>query len=375
MPVSGQVSGQVSPGFEPVRDVFEETFEAGEELGAGFCAILDGEVIIDLKGGYADRQKERAWDGETLVPVYSTTKGISALVIASVIAKLDEGYETKVSKIWPEFGAAGKADVTIAQVLSHQAGLVGFAEPIDPDLWLDPPALAAELATLEPLWEPGTAHGYHPSTWGYLAGEIAKRIDGRSLGTILREDICVPASIDFHIGLPAEEHDRVGDIMKPREMPRLGDLNEFNKVAFLTKWAAPGRGGAAWREIEIPSANGHGTAKSVAQLYGIYANDGHLDGKRLIPADSFAALTKRRVIGEDLVLPFVTEFASGVMRNNLGIYGPNGETLAHSGWGGSLALGDPDRRLSAAYVMNRQSSYLQGDPRARRLVDALYGCL
>lgn len=370
-----EIRGHVASGFEPVRDVFAETFEAGEELGAGFSAILDGEVIVDIQGGFADRQREKHWDEETLVPVYSTTKGVSALVIASVIDSLNEGYETKVAEVWPEFGAAGKAEVTIGELLSHQAGLVGFPEPIDPGLWLDPDGLAAALAELEPLWEPGTAHGYHPTTWGYLAGEIVKRITGRTLGTILREAFCGPAGVDFHIGLPDSEHGRVAEIQRPKELPQLGELNDYKKTAFLTKWASPNRGGGEWRRIEIPSANGHGTAKSVAQLYGLYANGGKLDGKSLIPETSFRELTRRRVIGDDLVLPFVTEFAAGVMRNNLGIYGPNTETLAHSGWGGSLALGDPDRHLSAAYVMNKQSSYLQGDPRARRLVDALYGCL
>lgn len=369
------IRGRVASGFEPVREVFEETFEAGEELGAGFCAILDGEVIVDIQGGKTSRAGDKDWDETTIVPVYSTTKGVSALVIASIIGDLNEGYETPVAEVWPEFAAAGKGDVTIGQLLSHQAGLVGFAEPIDPDLWLDPDGLAAALAELEPLWEPGTAHGYHPSTWGYLAGEIVKRITGRTLGTILKEDFCGPAGVDFHIGLADSEHDRVAEIQRPRSMPVLGDLNEFKKTAFLTKWAAPGRGGADWRRIEIPSANGHGTAKAVAQLYGVYANGGKLGDKQLIAEESFRELTRRRVIGDDLVLPFVTEFAAGVMRNNLGIYGPNPETLAHSGWGGSLALGDPDRHLSAAYVMNKQSSHLQGDPRARRLVDALYGCL
>ena len=370
-----EIRGHVAHGFEPVREVFEQNFDAGEELGAGFTAILDGEIIVDLQGGFADRKREQVWDERKLVPVYSTTKGISALVIASIIGELDEGYETPVGAVWPEFGAHGKEQVTIGELLSHQAGLVGFAEPIDPELWLDPGGLAAALADLTPLWKPGTTHGYHPTTWGYLAGEIVKRITGRTLGTILREDFCGPSGIDFHIGLADSEHGRVADIQRPKELPKLGELNDYKKTAFLTKWASPNRGGADWRRIEIPSANGHGTAKSVAQLYGVYANGGTLDGKSLIPDTSFRELTRRRVLGEDLVLPFVTEFAAGVMRNNLGIYGPNPETLAHSGWGGSLALGDPDRHLSAAYVMNKQSSYLQGDPRARRLVDALYGCL
>ena len=365
----------VAPGFEPVLDVFEETYSAGEELGAGFTAILDGEVVVDLHGGFADRDKTKPWDEDTIVPVYSTTKGVAALVVARIIREAPDGYETPVSLFWPEFAAAGKQDITIGQVLSHQAGLPGFKDPIDPDMWLDPPALAAALADTEPLWEPGTAHGYHPTSWGYLVGEIVQRLTGRSLGTILREEICAPNAIDFHIGLPKEEHGRVAEIMRPREMPQLGELNEYNKVAFLTKWASPSRGGAAWRSIEIPSANGHGSSKAVATLYGLYANGGKLGADQLIPEDAFGRLTARQVLGQDLVLPFVTEFAAGVMRNNLNIYGPNPETLAHSGWGGSLALGDPDRHLSAAYVMNRQSSYLQGDPRARRLVDALYGCL
>jgi len=344
-------------------------------LGAGFSAFLDGSLIVDLHGGFADRQKQRAWDATTIVPIYSTTKPIAALVLARIIDALPAGYETPVSAIWPEFAAHDKSHVTIAEAVSHQAGLPGFTDAIDPGLWLDPSACAEALAALAPLWAPGSAHGYHPLSWGYLIGEIVRRIDGRSLGTILREEIAAPAGIDFQIGTPASEHARVADIMRPRALPDLGEINSATKAAFLTKWASPDRGGAIWREIEIPSANGIGSAKAVAALYGLYAHKGMLNGTRLIPEASFEALTRSRVVGQDLVLPFVTEFAAGVMRNNLGIYGPNPDTLCHSGWGGSLALGDPDRGLSAAYVMNRQSNSLQGDPRARRLVNALYDCL
>ncbi|MEO0608665.1 MAG: serine hydrolase domain-containing protein, partial [Pseudomonadota bacterium] len=187
--------------------------------------------------------------------------------------------------------------------------------------------------------------------------------------------IAGPAEIDFQIGTPAPDHARIAEIMRPRALPDLGEINDATRAAFLTKWAAPDRGGAVWREIEIPSANGIGTAKAVAALYGIYAHGGLLQGRRVVSEAAFDALTQSRVSGQDLVLPYVTEFAAGVMRNNIGLYGPNPETLCHSGWGGSLALGDPDRGLSAAYVMNRQSNSLQADPRATRLVQALYGCL
>ena len=369
------VSGFTAPGFEPVQKAFADNFAEDKELGAGFAAYLDGELIVDLKGGFADRKKQHAWTDETIVPVYSTTKPIAALVLASVVDALPAGYETAVADVWPEFGVNGKTGVTIGEMVSHQAGLPGFIQPIDPGLWLDPPACAAALASLAPLWTPGSAHGYHPLSWGYLIGEVVRRIDGRSLGTILREDIAGPAEIDFQIGTPKPDHVRVAEIMRPRALPDLGEINDATRAAFLTKWSAPDRGGAIWREIEIPSANGIGTAKAVAELYGIYAHAGHLRGRRIVSDTAFERLIESRVKGQDLVLPYVTEFAAGVMRNNIGLYGPNPDTLCHSGWGGSLALGDPDRHLSAAYVMNRQSNSLQADPRATRLVHALYGCL
>lgn len=369
------ISGHVALGFEPVREVFAENFNTDQELGAGFAVCLNGEVLVDLFGGWADRKKTKVWSSETIVPIFSTTKPIAALVLARVIDLAPNGYETPVAEIWPEFGAAGKEAITIGQMVSHQAGLPGFPEAIDRGLWLDPPACAAALAGVAPIWQIGDGHGYHPLSWGYLIGELVLRLAGRSLGAILQEEICGPAGIDFHVGTPASEHDRVADLMRPRQLPDLGELNEATKIAFLNPWSSPDRGGAVWREIEIPSANGIGTAKAVAQLYGLYAQSGSLNGEKLIPDGALESLTRSRTKGQDKVLPFVTEFGAGVMRNNLGLYGPNPNTLCHSGWGGSLALGDPDRGLSAAYVMNRQSNSLQGDPRAVRLVEALYGCL
>jgi CubicO group peptidase (beta-lactamase class C family) len=367
--------GSVAPGFEKVAEAFAQNFEDGVELGASFAAIVDGETVVELWGGYADRNKQRLWDADTLTPVYSTTKGIAALVIARLVDQGMLDYEAPVADVWPEFAANGKAGITLAEVLSHQAGLPGFVEPIDPALWLDPPALAAALAPLAPMWPPGTQSGYHPLTWGYLAGEIVRRSTGKSLGQHLADDFCEPHGVDFWIGLPDEEHERCAEIQKPKTAPHLGEVNEYRRVAFLTKWSAPDRGGAIWRRIEIPSANGHGTALSVAQLYHVYAGRGKLNGDVLIGSAAFEALTKTRVSGADLVLPTNVTFAAGVMRNGQGVYGPNPSTLAHSGWGGSMGLGDPDAKMSCAYVMNRQDQYLQGDPRARRLVDAVYACL
>lgn len=372
---SSPVGGFVAPGFEPVQEAFAENFARGEEQGAGFAAILDGEVIIDLVGGYADRAGERAWNGRTTVPVYSTTKGIAALVLAMATEDLPAGYETPVAAVWPEFGAAGKDTITIGEVASHQAGLPGFASEIDPALWLDPPACAAALAPLPTMWPPGSAHGYHPLTWGYLVGEIVQRITGRSLGTILQEDICAPLGIDFRIGTPAAEHARIADILRPKSLAALGEITAPRKAAFVYKWAAPDRGGAIWREIEIPSANGIGTAAGVASLYNAYATGGLIGAKRLMRPETFEALARPRVDGPDLVLPLTTRFGAGIMHNNYKSFGPFEDGLGHCGWGGSLAIASPSRGLTCAYVMNRQSNILVGDPRAVRLVEAVAGCL
>ncbi len=376
------ISGYVKPGFEAVRDVFAANFSNDEELGAGFAAIQDGEVLVNLTGGYLDRKKERVWDETTLVPIFSTTKGIAALVLAHVISgRSDVSYDTLVTDIWPEFGAHGKDKLTIAHVMSHQGGLSGFAEEIDPGRWLDPPALCAKLAETAPLWSPvpdGTS-GYHPLTWGYLIQEIVTRLAGKSVGTVLAEaftgTVAGTNEVDFWLGTPDSEHGRCADMQRPRELADLGPINDFKTAAFMTKWSAPNRGGAEWKRVEIPSANGHGTALSTAELYGIYAHGGKLGDTELIDPDTFAALTQQRTLGPDRVLPFEIEFAAGVMRNNAGFYGPNNNSFGHSGWGGSAALGDPDLGLSAAYVMNRQSNKLQGDPRGQRLFKALYDCL
>ena len=369
-----EMHGFVAAGFEPVAEAFEAQL-ARDELGAGFAAIQDGEFVVDLWGGFTDRAREKPWAENTLVPVYSTTKPIAALVAALCVERGLLDYDAPVGAVWPEFAAHGKADLTLAQMLAHQAGLPGFVEPIDPALWLDPRACAAHLATLSPMWRPGTVSGYHPLTWGYLIGEVVARAAGRTLGSLLREDICAGHSIDFAIGLPAAEHARCAEIRKPSEAPRLGQATPERKVAFLTKWAAPDRGGPIWREIEIPSANGHGTARSVAQLYSVYADRGRLGGRRLLSEATFAGLTKSRFAGPDLVLPFEVNWAAGVMRNAQRVYGPNPDGFGHSGWGGSMGLADPDRRISAAYVMNKQSNWLQGDPRAQALIAALFGCL
>ena len=369
-----QVEGFVAPGFEAVRDAFAASLDAGDELGACFAAMREGEFVVDIWGGHVDRAKERPWQRDTLTPVYSTTKAVAAVVVALCVDRKLLRYEDRVADVWPEFGQNGKDRVTIAETLSHQAGVPGFIEPIDPDLWLDPPGLCKAIEPLAPLWPPGTASGYHPMTWGYIAGEIVRRATGRSLGTILREDICAPLKIDFSIGTPVDQHIRCPEMQKPRQGADFGEITPPKRAAFFTPWAAPKRGGAIWRQIEIPSANGHGAARSVAQLFNIFVTGGAIEGRTILSPDAYAQLVRPRISGPDLVLPFDCDWRTGLLGNAQFFYGPNRAAFGHSGSGGSCGFGDPVARVSAGYVMNKQSHHLMGDPRSLRLIEALYAC-
>lgn len=374
---SPAIHGLCPPRFDALRATFEHGFAVGQELGARFSLAIDGEIVVDLWAGFADRARTRAFDERTLTPVFSTTKAVAAILIARLVDAGRLAYEQPVAEVWPEFAANGKGAVTVAQVMSHQAGLPGFLEPMDPADWFDWDAICARLAAMTPMWPPGTASGYHAITYGYLAGEIFRRVDGRTMGTALREDVAVPLDLDLWIGLPAAEHGRVAELEKPHGFATFGKLNDATRAAFLTKWAAPGgRSGAAWREAEIPSANGHATAPALARLMGFLACGGEVGGLRLLSADAIAQASRERIVGEDLVLPYRISWGAGLMRNSgLHLYGPDEQAFGHSGFGGSCAWADPERRVSGAYVMNKQGTALIGDPRAVRLVDAAYACL
>ena len=367
------------PGFEPIADVFKANFENDLEHGAQFCVFQNGELLVDLKGGWADRGKTAPVKAETLFSVFSSGKAMAALVIAHLADQDRLGYNQRVSTIWPDFAAHGKGDLSIAQVMSHQAGLSGISNPDwTGEDWYDWDKTCAELAAQEPLFPPGSASGYHPVTFGYLAGEIARLTDKnmRSLGSILREDLCAPNNIDVWIGLPETEHHRCSYMQKPRAMADLGEMNAATKAAFMTKSAAPGgRPISEWRKAEFAGSNCQATAKGLAELMQM-AVDGTIGGAKYLSEDILGFLRESRISGPNLVLPFNIDFAAGIMRNAPNyFYGPNAETVGHSGWGGSCVFADPITGLHGAYVMSRQENTLLGDMRPRRLIDALYDCL
>jgi CubicO group peptidase (beta-lactamase class C family) len=372
-----KIRGVCPDRFSAVRDAFVANFTEGKELGARFSAAVEGEVVVDLMAGRADRAPGRDFGPDTLTPVFSTTKAVAALMIGRLVGQGRLAYGQRVAEVWPEFAQAGKQDITVEQCLSHQDGLAAFTRPMDPALWFDWDAITARIAAMAPLWPPGTASGYHPVIFGYVAGEIFRRVDGRTLGTALRHDVAQPLGLDLWIGLPDAEHGRVAQMQRPPALPDLGPLTELKRAAFLEPWSSPaGRDTATWRRAEIPSANGHATAEALARLAAVLACDGRLDGRQVLEPGIAAELSRQRVLGQDLVLPFALAWGAGVLRNDpVMIYGPGRHAVGHSGWGGSCLMADPERRLSAAYVMNRQSPALIGDERSRRLIEALYANL
>ena len=372
-----EIGGICPPKFAAVKDAFAANFAEGKERGARFSAVIDGETVLDIWGGNADREGTVPFSDTTLTPVFSTGKAVMAVMIARLVdaGKLD--YETAVAHYWPEFGQNGKSRITVGQLISHQGGLPGFSPPQDPTIWFDVPATLKALCEQAPLWTPGQGSGYHPIAGGYLLGEVFRRVDGRSMGTALREDIAAKFGLDLMIGTPDDYAARISVMQKPTSAPDLGTLDAIKQAAFLDRGSSPaGKGSADWRRMEIPSANTHGTALSLAQFMGIVANGGALKGQKLLSLGTLGQLTRERVYGQDRVLPFKLSWAAGLLRNTgIRIYGPNERALGHSGWGGSCAMADPEKRLSVGYVMNKQSAYLIGDPRPVGLINALYGCL
>lgn len=373
--------GVCPPRFNAVKDAFAANFtdapEGLNELAARFSVTIDGEVAVDLWAGSADLAGTRPFAEDTLVPVFSTGKAVMALMIARCVDRGLLSYEDRVADHWPAFGAAGKDQLTVGQLMSHQSGLPGFSDGVEPTIWFDRQAVLDRLAAQTPLWAPGAASGYHPITIGYLAGELFRIVDGRTMGTALREDFAQPFDLDLWIGLPEAEHGRVAQLRKPAAAPDLGTIDAVKKAAFLDRGSAPGgRGSTEWRMAEIPSANLHATAKDLARMMSVVATGGALDHRAVLSEETLPQATRERIHGPDKVLPFDMSWAAGFTRNQgLNIFGPNPEAVGHCGWGGSLAFADQAAGVSAAYVMTRQSPHLIGDPRALRLIEALYGAL
>ncbi|MET9411893.1 serine hydrolase domain-containing protein [Streptomyces sp. NPDC002935] len=379
--------GHCDPRFAAVRTAFEDNFRDRGELGAAVSVTLDGETVVDLWGGWADAARTRPWERETLVNVWSTSKGPTALC-AHILA--DRGlldFDAPVAAYWPEFAAAGKGGVLVRHLLSHRAGLSGPREPRTLAQLCDWEPTVRSLAEQEPWWEPGTRSGYHALTFGHLVGELVRRVSGLLPGAFLKQEVTGPLGIDFTIGLPEKEAARAAELVHPRAASSSEQAAIFAQLApaALAALTNPSVGAAEantprWRAAEIPAANGHGTARAVAALYGIFALKGTYGSRRVLSPEAAERVREGQGSCRDLVLGAgfekETEVGLGLWLSGAnGSYGPNPRAFGHDGFGGSCGLADPEAGVSLGYVMNRMGPHIADDPRKMALVDALYSAL
>lgn len=369
--VDSPVGGFAREDFAGVRAVFEENLSTGQDVGASYCVTVDGETVVDLWGGFADEDHTRPWERDTIVGVYSTTKTVTAL---TALLLADHGaldLDAPVARYWPEFAANGKESVTMAQVLSHSSGLSGWAVPITAEDLLDWEKATTLLAAQAPFWEPGSASGYHAITYGYLVGEVVRRVTGQSLGAVFHEQIAVPLGVDFHIGLPASEDARVANLIPPAEgPPTLGDQTPLQVNAATNPLLDVGMTRRRdWRAAEIPAIGGIGNARPLTLAHTLLATGGLAGGTRIMSEAGCRKALKPQTDGRDLILDIPAQFGLGFA---VGSGMPNPNTLYWGGYGGSLVIIDLDAHSVLAYTMNRMTGTTTGDERALGLAFATW---
>jgi CubicO group peptidase (beta-lactamase class C family) len=353
------LSGTCSARFDPLRELFAAKLKSGEDLGASLAVNIDGEMVVDLWGGWVDEARTAPWTENTIANVFSTTKTMTALAALVLVDRGELDLDATVARYWPAFAARGKADIKVRHLLSHTSGVSGWEQPITLKDLYDWDKSTALLAGQAPWWEPGTASGYHMMNYGHLIGEVIRRITGLRLGEFFAAHLAGPLGADFHIGLPPSEFHRVTNVVPP---PVQSDAPSFDptqldptSVAFKT-WTNPTMQPLhecspteGWRRADIGAANGHGNARSVARLQSAVACGGEVDGVRLLSPQTIARIFEVQTSGIDLVIGTPLQFGVGY-----NLY-PGGRVCAWGGTGGSTVIIDADRRITFAYVMNKMA--------------------
>lgn len=367
------VEGTIDPAFSAVGDAFAENLASRGEAGAAFCVYLGGRPVVDIWGGPGYRS-------DTLQLVFSTTKGMVAVCAAVLVQRGVLDPEAPVARWWPEFSDGGKAGVTLGQLMSHQAGLAGCTDPMTLEDFLRWDPVVTALAAQEPLWPPGTAHGYHAFTFGHLVGEVVRRVTGRTVGRFFAEEVAGPLGLDAWIGLPAVEDARVAPLLAAPADPAdpliaaLSDPERFTRLAFANPAVDVGAfNRPETHRAELPAGNGICTARALARMYA--ACIGEVDGRRLLAPGTVELVCRTRAEGYDLVLPYDTRFGLGFQLPFPArpMAGPG--SFGHYGTGGSVGMALPGAGLAVGYTMSQIQSHPGPDPRTVALIDAVMGCL
>ena len=388
-----EVHGYVEPGFEPVRDAFTENFRRRHELGAACSVYYKGEKVVDLWGGVRDKATGSPWDEDTMTVVYSTTKGLAAMTLALAHSRGWLDYDERVSTYWPDFAQNGKEDITVRQLLAHQAGLFAFDEPVDAAVVGDLELLAHVMERQRPAWEPGTRHGYHAISLGFYENELLRRVDPahRTLGQFFHDEIATPLGLEFYIRLPESiPNSRLASMEVPSILKRIAGfpikltiagMNPFSNM-YRALVANPGSGivhdevTVFARNLEVPSGGGVGTARAIAKAYGEFAFGGAALGIRRETLNELEASPDPPTNG------WYDECMKGESKFSLGFMKPCAvwqlnipEAYGHPGAGGAMGFADPVNEIGYGYITNRMGVSLSGDPRELALRNALYSCI
>lgn len=378
-----QIAGTVQPGFEGVREAFTANFSRDgddREVGAALAVYVRGRCVVDLWGGHADAAEAKPWARDTLINVWSASKGVVAIALAMLVDQGRVSYDDKVAKHWPEFAAGGKADITVGQLVSHQGGLNGFAEPAMTEDLFDWALSTGRLAAQTPFCEPGTAASYHAITFGFLVGEVVRRVTGQDVGGFIRDALAGPLGADFHIGLQLAQDWRVGEIIGPGVAGAANAIGVAGQSAIAARAVSNPRPEATtpnrrdWRAAQIPAANGQSSAQGLGRIYAAIANGGTLGGTTIISPAGIDRLRAVRHPGPDMLLG-PRQWAAGVSLNVVPNFGPHAATFGHTGWGGAYGCANVERGVAIGYVMNRMGSSLIGNPRSCSLAAAVFAAV
>ncbi len=376
-----EIKGTVKKGFENVLEAYESNFyrdDIYKELGSALCVYHKGEQVVNLWAGYKDKDKKQAWEKDTKIALYSATKGITGLCMAILVEKGLVNYSDLVSKHWPEFGQNGKEETTVSQIMSHQSGNPGLREFTLLDELMNWDLICDRLARQAPYWKPGEFTSYHGWTVGFLAGEIIRRVSGKTIGQFLQDELAAPLNAEIFIGLPKEKHDEVATLYKPitqHELPNLITLPDFLASAVgnpILDAESPNR--PEWREAEMPALNGHGSAEGIAKLYHPLAQSGKSNSLNYLSSGTIDKMTTVASSRLDAMIGMPVDWANGMVINTLDLklYGENKKAFGHSGWGGSFGCADRESQVAIGYVCNQMGPDTVGDARTPRLIKAIF---
>lgn len=382
-----EIQGHCDSRFDELKALFQKNLDSGDDLGASIVVNFEGQNVVDIWGGYADKEKTQPWKQDTIVNVWSSTKNITSLAVLMLIDRGLIDPDENVSKYWPDFAANGKENVKVRHLMSHSAGLSGWDDPVTVEDFCDVKKSTALLAAQPTFWEPGTVSGYHAVTMGQLLGELVRQTTGKSLTQFVAEDIAAPLGADFQIGALEKDWPRVSDVVPPAQSMSLAERTTAKgaepslvvKKTFLNPPMEPTFANTTvWRKAELGAANGHGNARSLNRILSTISLSGEVDGKRIVSEETINRIFKEQVFSTDLALGSPMRFGLGY-----GLGGddtpmkwlPSGRVCFWGGWGGSMNIMDVDRKVTISYAMNQMAVTLLGAGRGHDYIVAAYKAL